>query len=95
MPIEFSNCFTAFGLLIFGAILGVLCLGVEFLVKRVFKADHLLDFVRHDNDEDGDMGSSSDIDKEHMEFVVSQQKETISRLKLELSMYQKSYKWKS
>ena len=47
MPIEFANCFTAFGCLVVGGILGIVVLGCEFIVKYG-GLDHLVDIVRHD-----------------------------------------------
>ena len=90
MPIEFANCFTAFLILISGAILGLLCLFAEFVMKPF---DHLLGFIQ---EHEQDLDEVETMDRSQLEFTVSQQKEAITRLKTEIKMYQQkfvSHKW--
>ena len=90
-PIDFSNCFTAFLILISGAVLALLLFGLEFATKPF---DHMLDGIRKT------LGDKSNIenpfnkikgmDKDQMEFTIISQRDIIKNMEMELSMYKKA-----
>ena len=90
-PIEFPNCFTAFLILIFGAISAFLLFGLEFVMKPF---DSIFDGIRKNlgdksaNNED-DFDPIRAMDRYQLEFVVNEQKNAIQNMKMELAVYKK------
>ena len=92
-PIEFANCFTAFIILICGAILAFLLFGLEFAMKPF---DHILNGIRKK------LGNSATdhhrfdpiktMDRDQLESTVNQQQYAMRQMKMELAMYQKTSK---
>ena len=89
-PIEFSNCFTAFLILICGAVLALLLFGLEFATKPF---DHMLDGIRNklgdSSDDEKHFKSINGMDKDQMVFTIKSQRDTINNMKVEFAIYNK------
>ena len=92
-PIEFANCFTAFLILICGAILAFLLFGLEFAMKPF---DHIFDAIRKNlgdkSNKEHQFDQISAMDRSQLEFTVNLQKDVMHQMKTELAMYKKTSK---
>lgn len=82
MPIEFANCFTAFLILVGGGILAVVLIFTEFAIKP---------FDKFTKNNDALNKNVESMDRDQLEFTVSQQQEMIARMKAEIGLYQKEF----
>ena len=85
-PMEFSNCFTAFLILICGGILAFVFIGLEFIIKPF---DHILDGIRQN------FGYQVNDDDEFENWdqllsTVNAQRHLINQMRLESAMNKKS-----
>ena len=87
-PIDFSNCFTAFLILISGTVLALLLFGLEFATKPF---DHMLDGIRNKLGDTSDdkkyFKSINGMDKDQMVFTINSQRDVINNMKMEFAMY--------
>ena len=89
-PIEFSNCFTAFLILIVGAALALLLFGLEFATKPY---DYMLDGMRKKvgdkSNNEKEFNSINGMNKEQMAFTINYQRDVINNMKMVLAIYKR------
>ena len=92
-PIEFPNCFTAFLILICGAILAFLLFGLECAMKPF---DQILDGIRKNlgdkSNKDQQFDQIRAMDRYQLEFTLKSQKDAMNQMKMKLAMYKKTSK---
>ena len=84
-PIDFSNCFTAFLILISGAILSILFFAGEFIIKPFEGSTWMMSDLEKEKKMQTPI---EDMDREHMKYTIEKQRVTIERLYEKLRAFQ-------